>query len=83
MPADCAWTWYLLGNACKERDIAFCVDAIQMLGAFPVDVEAANIDFMMADSHKWLLGPEGIALFYCPKNPAEHDKLVSVWLAYD
>ncbi len=57
----------ILGKACKERDIAFCVDAIQMLGAFPVDVEAANIDFMMADSHKWLLGPEGIALFYCRK----------------
>jgi len=57
----------ILGKACKERDVAFCVDAIQMLGAFPVDVEAANIDFMMADSHKWLLGPEGIALFYCRK----------------
>ncbi|MEA1888872.1 MAG: aminotransferase class V-fold PLP-dependent enzyme [Pseudomonadota bacterium] len=57
----------ILGKACKERDIAFCVDAIQMLGAFPVDVEAANIDFLMADSHKWLLGPEGIALFYCRK----------------
>ena len=57
-----------LGKACKKRNIAFCVDAIQMLGAFPVDVEAANIDFMMADSHKWLLGPEGIALFYCRKN---------------
>ena len=57
----------ILGKACMERDIAFCVDAIQMLGAFPVDVEAANIDFMMADSHKWLLGPEGIAFFYCRK----------------
>ncbi len=55
----------ILGTACQERNIAFCVDAIQMLGALPVDVEAANIDFMMADSHKWLLGPEGIALFYC------------------
>ncbi len=58
----------ILGKACKKRNIAFCVDAIQMLGAFPVDVEAANIDFMMADSHKWLLGPEGIALFYCRKD---------------
>lgn len=57
----------LLGKACLERDIAFCVDAIQMLGALPVDVEAASIDFLMADSHKWLLGPEGIALFYCRK----------------
>jgi cysteine desulfurase/selenocysteine lyase len=57
----------MLGKACHERGIAFCVDAIQMLGVIPVDIEAANIDFMMADSHKWLLGPEGIALFYCRK----------------
>ncbi len=57
----------MLGKACRERGIAFCVDAIQMLGVIPVDIEAANIDFMMADSHKWLLGPEGIALFYCRK----------------
>ncbi len=57
----------ILGKACRERDIGFCVDAIQMLGVAPVDVEKANIDFMMADSHKWLLGPEGIALFYCRK----------------
>ncbi len=57
----------ILGKACQERDIAFCVDAIQMLGALPVDVEAESIDFLMADSHKWLLGPEGIALFYCRK----------------
>ncbi|GMR05880.1 MAG: aminotransferase class V-fold PLP-dependent enzyme [Gammaproteobacteria bacterium] len=65
----------MLGKACKERDIAFCVDAIQLLGALPVDVEAANIDFLMADSHKWLLGPEGIALFYCRKNWQDMIKL--------
>jgi len=57
----------VLGKACQARNIAFCVDAIQMLGALPVDVEAANIDFLIADSHKWLMGPEGIALFYCRK----------------
>jgi selenocysteine lyase/cysteine desulfurase len=64
-----------LGKACRERNIAFCVDAIQMLGAFPVDVEKAQIDFMMADSHKWLLGPEGIALFYCRKSQQSLIKL--------
>jgi len=32
---------------------------------WPVDVQAINADFIMADAHKWLLGPEGIALFYC------------------
>ncbi len=54
-----------LGQQCHERGIAFCVDAIQGLGVFRHDVQAMHIDFLMADAHKWLLGPEGIALFYC------------------
>lgn len=53
-----------LGRACKERGVLFFVDAIQQVGALPVDVEACHIDFLAADAHKWLLGPEGIALFY-------------------
>ncbi len=40
------------------------LDAIQGLGAFPIDVKAAGIDFLAADGHKWMLGPEGAGLFY-------------------
>jgi len=54
-----------LGAACRARDILFFVDAIQQLGALPVDVEACRADFLAADAHKWLLAPEGIAVFYC------------------
>ena len=54
-----------LGAECSKRDVAFCVDAIQALGAVTQDVQAMNIDFLAADAHKWLLGPEGIAVFYC------------------
>ncbi|MCG6976462.1 MAG: aminotransferase class V-fold PLP-dependent enzyme [Acidiferrobacterales bacterium] len=54
-----------LGSECKKRDIAFCVDAIQALGAIKIDLQAMHIDFLAADAHKWLLGPEGIAVFYC------------------
>jgi selenocysteine lyase/cysteine desulfurase len=54
-----------LGAFCRQRGILFCVDAIQSLGALQFDVQAAQADFVMADAHKWLLGPEGIALFYC------------------
>lgn len=55
----------LLGNFCNDNNILFCVDAIQGLGLAPFDVQAIQADFAMADAHKWLLGPEGIALFYC------------------
>lgn len=54
-----------LGHGCHARGIAFCVDAIQGLGVTPHDVEAMHIDFLMADGHKWLLGPEGLGVFYC------------------
>lgn len=53
-----------LGAACAERDILFCVDAIQSLGALPFDVGRCQADFVVADGHKWMLGPEGLALFY-------------------
>ncbi len=54
-----------LGRFCKARGILFCVDAIQSVGAAVMDVQAAHIDFLAADGHKWMLGPEGLALFYC------------------
>jgi selenocysteine lyase/cysteine desulfurase len=55
----------LIGEFCSSNNILFCVDAIQSLGALPFDVQSINADFVMADAHKWMLGPEGIALFYC------------------
>ncbi|EHQ51682.1 hypothetical protein ECTPHS_03257 [Ectothiorhodospira sp. PHS-1] len=62
-----------LGAACRHRGIWFCVDAIQQLGALPLDVQAAQVDFLAADAHKWLLGPEGIAVFYA--GPEARDAL--------
>ena len=42
-----------------------CVDAIQTVGLMPVDVQALGIDFLAADGHKWMLGPEGAGVLYC------------------
>lgn len=53
-----------LGNLCRKHDIYFCVDAIQGLGIFEIDVNKCNIDFLAADGHKWLLAPEGIGILY-------------------
>jgi selenocysteine lyase/cysteine desulfurase len=54
-----------IGAACREHSVAFCVDAIQSLGVKPFDAQACHADFVMADGHKWMLGPEGLAVFYC------------------
>lgn len=53
-----------LGKFCRGQGILFCVDAIQSLGALCFDAEVCHADFVVADGHKWLLGPEGLALFY-------------------
>jgi selenocysteine lyase/cysteine desulfurase len=53
-----------VGSMCRERGILFFVDAIQGLGVYPLDVQQTPVDFLAADSHKWLLGPEGIGIFW-------------------
>jgi len=54
-----------LGQYCQQNNVLFFVDAIQQLGALQMDVQSCGIDFLAADGHKWLLAPEGIAVFYC------------------
>lgn len=64
-----------LGRACEAAEVLFCIDAIQGLGALPLNVRAARADFVVADGHKWLLGPEGLALFYCRRELLERLRL--------
>jgi len=54
-----------VGALCQERGIYFVVDAIQTLGAFPIDVQACHIDFLACGSQKWLLSAPGSGFLYC------------------
>lgn len=51
-----------IGRMLRARGVLFCLDAIQTLGAFETLVD--HVDFLAADSHKWLLGPMSAGLFY-------------------
>ena len=53
-----------IGRLCRDRGALFFVDAIQGLGVLPIDVSKTPIDFLAADGHKWLLGPEGAGVFW-------------------
>lgn len=65
-----------IGEELKKRGILFCLDGIQSLGATSID--AQYVDFLSADSHKWMLGPSGAGIFYVKK---EHfDRLKPVLL---
>jgi selenocysteine lyase/cysteine desulfurase len=51
-----------LGGICRERGILLVVDAIQGLGVLPMHMGTFGVDAVVADGHKWLLGPEGAGL---------------------
>jgi selenocysteine lyase/cysteine desulfurase len=54
-----------LGAFCQiQQPLLFCVDAAQQLGAYPLDVQAMQIDFLVSCGHKWLCGPEGMGILY-------------------
>lgn len=57
-----------LGEICHRRGCFFFVDAIQGMGAFPIDVRRSRIHALAADGHKWLLGPEGCGVLYIQKD---------------
>jgi cysteine desulfurase/selenocysteine lyase len=58
-----------IGKYLRERNILFCVDGIQTLGAFPTTVE--EVDFLASDAHKWLLGPLAAGILYVRKTLQE------------
>jgi selenocysteine lyase/cysteine desulfurase len=53
-----------LGRACRERGIFFVVDAIQGVGAAPLDAHACFIDVLACGAQKWMLGPWGSGFAY-------------------
>lgn len=60
-----------IGEICQRHGVIYFVDAIQGLGAFPIDVQAAHIDALAADGHKWLVGPEGCGILYMSRRLQE------------
>lgn len=67
-----------LGALCRDRGIAFFVDAIQGLGMLEIDVSRSPIDFLAADGHKWLLGPEGAGILWVRREWIERLRPIGV-----
>ena len=64
-----------------DRNALLFVDAIQGLGVFPLDVSKTPVDFLAAEGHKWMLGPEGAGIFYIRR---EHlDRLRPIGLGWN
>jgi cysteine desulfurase/selenocysteine lyase len=53
-----------LSKLCKDRGLWLVVDAIQQLGAVPIDVQATRVDVLTCGGHKWLNSPFGTGFLY-------------------
>ena len=73
-----------LGRRCRDHGCLLVVDAIQGLGVLPMDMRALAIDAVVADGHKWLLGPEGAGLMATtPELRSQLQPVVSGWRNVD
>jgi len=70
-----------IGALLHERGVLFALDAIQTLGAFPLDVVRAHVDMLSADAHKWLLGPMAMGIVYVAQRHFEtiRPTLLGAW----
>lgn len=53
-----------IARYCHERGIVCGIDAMQALGALDIDVQALDVDYLAAASHKWLLCPQTTGILY-------------------
>lgn len=69
----------VIGRMLRERGILFCLDAIQSVGAFETLV--THVDFLSADSHKWMLGPMSAGIVFVREELQERlrPSLLGAW----
>ncbi|MEK0445577.1 MAG: hypothetical protein RLZZ399_898 [Verrucomicrobiota bacterium] len=70
-----------IGGLLSSRGVLFALDAIQTLGAFPLDVVKGKVDMLSADAHKWLLGPMAMGVVYVAERLFEtvRPSLLGAW----
>ena len=53
---------------CRDRNVWLVVDAIQQIGAIPLDVGNTPVDILACGGHKWLNSPFGCGFLYISRN---------------
>jgi selenocysteine lyase/cysteine desulfurase len=53
-----------LGERARAAGAALVLDAGWSAGAIPVDARSSGADLVLADAHRWLLGPDGVTALW-------------------
>ncbi len=73
-----------LGRVCREQDTLLIVDAIQGLGAVPLDVRDAPIDLLACGAQKWLCSPWATGFLWLREDLARNaEPAIPGWLAFE
>ncbi len=71
-----------MAERCHAHGARLFVDAVQAVGAVPLDMEASAVDFLAAGSHKWMMGLNGAGIVYArAEAAAELDPWAAGWLS--
>lgn len=63
-----------IGRACKQRGVLVGADAISSAYAYPIDIEASQIDLVTASSAKAIMAAPGLAVTFVRKASIAHIK---------
>lgn len=88
IPAVASFSGYRLdikefARRAHEKGAPVLVDAFQAAGTYPIDVKAADVDFLVSGVYKWLLAPAGLAFLYVKREHHALSPTTSGWLAAD
>jgi selenocysteine lyase/cysteine desulfurase len=73
-----------MASLCARHGAELFVDAIQALGAVPLDAQALGIDYVACGAHKWLMGAEGAGFLYVrPERVAALRPALAGWLSHE
>ena len=73
-----------LAALCHAHGAQLFVDAVQALGAVPLDAGKADVDYLACGSHKWLMGLEGAGFVYIrPDRVSGLRPTVAGWLSHE